>query len=230
MGVRYLLITIMLMGPIFISFGASAEQGKSEAKTRLVMVEIDHWKTTFFNLPQELPLLLKPGKKFNARVRRYDFTEGLPAMKVFLSLRPKDKNAPAFRRFIKKWPVYQKFFKAVDEENYKSARKLINEILKIDPREPGAHFYLGSLNTQAGNFAKAEKNYRACIKGYPEYGPAYINLARLAKARNALPEARQCLQEAIRCFQQEEREDDRKIAEKLLESLNEKMQKDYKHK
>lgn len=219
MGVRYLLMIILLIGPMFLSFGASARQGKSEAKTRLVMVEIDHWKVVFFNLPKELPLLLKPGKNFNARARRYDFTEGLPAMKVFLSLRPKDKYAPAFRRFIKKWPVYQEFFKAVDEENYKSARKLVSEILKIDPQEPGAHFYLGSLNTQAGDFAKAEKNYRACIKGYPEYGPAYVNLARLAKARDALPEARHLLEEAIRCFKLKQREDDRKIAEKMLESL-----------
>ncbi len=208
------------MGPMGLSFGASARQGKSESKTRLVMVKIDHWKTTFFNLPKELPLLLKPGKNFDARARRYDFSEGLPAMEVLLSLRPKDKYAPAFRRFIKKWPVYQKFFKAVDEENYKSARKLINEILKIDPREPGAHFYLGSLNTQAGNFAEAEKNYRACIKAYPEYGPAYINLARLVKARGDLPEARRFLLEAIRCFKQKQRKDDQEIAEKMLESLN----------
>ena len=194
------------------------------------MIEIDHWKTTFFNLPQELPLLLKPGQKFNARARRYDFTEGLPAMKVFLSLRPQDKSAPAFRRFIKKWPVYQKFFKAVDEENYKSARKLMNKVLEIDPREPGAHFYLGSLNTQAGDFTKAEKNYRVCVKGYPEYGPAYINLARLAKARDALPEARNFLKEAIRCFKLQQRKDDQKIAEKMLESLNEKKRKKNKQK
>ncbi len=189
------------------------------SKPRLVMVEIPSWKTTFFGLPRELPLLIKPGTDFNPKSRHYDFAEGLEAMDVFLSLRPKHASTPAFRRFLIKWPLYQKFFKAVDAETYPQAEKLLAAIKAADPKEPAVHFYLGSLNTQLKQYARAEKNYQECLKYYVDYGPAYINLARLVKARGDGPRARQYLEEAVRRLKDSDQTDAYQLARKMLESL-----------
>ncbi|MBN1596069.1 tetratricopeptide repeat protein [candidate division FCPU426 bacterium] len=190
------------------------------SKPRLVMVQVPSWKTIFFGLPQELPLLLQAGENFENKSKHYDFTEGMRAMEVFITMRPKDKQSAAYQRFIKKWPVYQDFFQAVDQEQYPKAADLLNQVLKLDPHEPAVHFYWGSLNTHLKKYAKAEENYKTCLKYYPKYGPAYINLARLAKARGASAEARQFLQEAVRRLADGEQADALRIAEKMLESLD----------
>lgn len=196
--------------------------GVDQTKPRLVMVKVPHWKVRFFGLPEELPVLLEPGENFDPRKRVYDFGGGLQAMEVFLALRPQDKSSPAYRLFLKKWPLYQEFFKAVDAEQFEAARGLIRKILALDVKEPAVHFYLGSLSTQFGDYAQAEKEYRMCLELYSGYGPAYINLARLAMARQAKDEAARYLRRGLAQMDDNDQSGSRKMAEQMLANLERK--------
>jgi tetratricopeptide (TPR) repeat protein len=218
---------LLALGVVLIAGGllparSLAAEGKNPAvsdKPRLVMVEIPSWKTTFFGLPRELPYLIAPGEKFDPQSRRYDFSAGVEAMEILLTLHPKDPQAKAYRRFIQKWPKYQVFFQAVESEDYAAAGDVLGQILQLDPEEPAVYFYLGSLNTQMKKYTEAEKNYRACLKRFPDYGPAYINLARLVKARGDNEEARTLLNEAVKRLKGGEQPDALQLAETMLRSL-----------
>ncbi|MCK5242685.1 tetratricopeptide repeat protein [bacterium] len=214
---------LVLMFCCYSSLLAKTTAKKQEIdpkKPRLVMVQVPSWKTTFFGLPQELPLLIKPGEKFTGKSKHYDFTEGISAMEVFIALRPKEQQSQAYRLFIKKWPLYQNFFKAVEQEKYAEAAQWLDTIIGIDPKEPAVHFYWGSLNTQTKKYAAAEKSYQACIEAYPGYGPAYINLARLVKSRGDDTQARVLLKKALEQLQDGDQDDARRIAQKMLGSLS----------
>jgi tetratricopeptide (TPR) repeat protein len=200
----------------------AASAGVDKSKPRLVLVKVPHWKVRFFGLPEDLPVLLEPGETFNPSARVYDFGAGLQAMEVFLALRPQDPNAPAFRVFLKKWPLYQEFFKSVDAEKFEEARVLIQKILALDPREPAVHFYAGSLSTQFGDYAQAETEYRACLARYPGYGPAYINLARLAMSRQAKEEAAAYLRQGLSQMEDTDQAGTRRLAEQMLQNLEKK--------
>jgi tetratricopeptide (TPR) repeat protein len=172
------------------------------------MLEIEHWKTAFFGLPKEVPLLVKPGEPLNAHLRNYDFNQGMQAMVIFLTLRPKDPQAGAYRRFLKKWPAYQSFFKSVDAHDFTAAARSLAEVQALDPAEPAVWFYQGSLSTQTGDYAEAEKDYRA-----------YINLARLAKRRGAANEAKTVLQEALQHVTPDEQKSSRLTVQAMLADL-----------
>ncbi|NTV52232.1 MAG: hypothetical protein HGA76_04365 [Candidatus Firestonebacteria bacterium] len=191
-----------------------------QAKPRLVMVKVPHWKVSFFNLPDELPVLLPAGETFDPARRQYDFSEGMEAMEVFVKLRSQDDLSPTYRLFLQKWPLYQKFFQAVDAENFEQARSLIESIRRLDPGEPAVHFYKGSLHSQAGEYAAAESEYQRCRELFPAYAPVYINLARLAMARQAKKEAQQYLQQALARATDDEQAPTRRLAEQMLQSLN----------
>ena len=197
---------------------AGAADNPAEGK-KMVMVEVPHWKVRFFNLPGELPVLVESGETYDASAGTYDFSAGAEAMGVYLAMAPKDPHAGAFRRFREKWPRYQAFFKAVDAQDYDQAEKLLNEILAIDPKEPAVHFYLGSLNMQAGRYGLAEDHYRHTVERYPEYGPAYIHLARLAMARGSQRDARAYLEQGLKRMDAEAHADAETMAENMLASL-----------
>lgn len=208
----------LLAGPL-----GAADEGAAKkvdaSKPRLIMVKVPHWKVRFFRLPEDLPVLLEPGESLNPRMRTYDFGAGLQAMEVFLALRPQDPQAAAFRLFLKKWPLYQAFFKNVDAEKFEDARRIIQQIQALDPKEPAVHFYLGSLSTQFGDYAAAETEYGACLAAYPGYGPAYINLARLAMARQAKGEAAEVLRQGLKKMEDDDQTGTRRLAEQMLKNL-----------
>jgi tetratricopeptide (TPR) repeat protein len=208
----------IMVGMIFTANWVHA-QSQAEGKPRLIMVRVQHWKTKFFNLPEELPVLIQAGGTFDPKKRMYDFEEGMEAMEVFLNLKPKDPLAPNFRLFLEKWPLYQEFFKAVDKEEFDQARPLLEHIRKLDPQEPAIHFYWGSLYSQTGEYALAEKEYRLSLDLYPDYGPTYINLARLAMARQSQAEAEKYLQRVLEKNTGPEQGDTRRLAEQMLQSL-----------
>jgi tetratricopeptide (TPR) repeat protein len=216
-GVLMLLAAAGWCAPVWAE-GPPADEGKP----RLVMVKVPHWKVRFFNLPDELPVLIAPGETFDPARRQYDFSEGLDAMEVFLGVKPGDALAPAFKLFLQKWPRYQKFFQAVDAEDFDQARALIAEIKALDPGEPAVHFYAGSLASQSGEYAAAEDEYRRCQELFPAYAPVYINLARLAMARQAPAEAKKYLQQAREQAQGPGQAPTRKLAEQMLRSLEKK--------
>jgi tetratricopeptide (TPR) repeat protein len=220
LGKRVFLILMLLAGASYLSPAVQGEgQPADQTKPRLVMVKVPHWKVRFFNLPDELPVLIQPGETFDPARRQYDFEEGLEAMDVFLNLRPQDELAPSFHLFLQKWPLYQKFFKAVDAEDFDQARPLLAQIRKLDTEEPAVHFYAGSLAGQSGEYALAENEYRRCQELFPAYGPVYINLARLAMARQAQAEAKKYLQQAFELAADPQQAPTRRLAEQMLQSL-----------
>ncbi len=203
---------------------AAAEAGAAAGgeKPRLVLVNVPHWKVKFFGLPEELPVLLAAGEKFDPSSRIYDFGAGMKAMEVFLALRPKDPVAPAYRQFLRKWPIYQEFFKSIDAEAFAEARELLQKIQDIAPRDPAVYFYRGSLNMQLGDYAAAEKQYRRCLELYPGYIPAGINLARLALNRNSKNDAEEYLRQAVAQNTEDGLADAKSLAEQMLKQLREK--------
>ncbi len=213
-----LLLLLLLTGSLAVAWSAAAANRQTQPK--LVLVKFDHWKTRFFGLPTELPVLLKPGQQFDPKQGRYDFAEGLQAMNIYIHLKPNTKLAKNYERFIKKWPLYQDFFKAVDQEKYDQARDLLRQILKIDKQDPAVHFYLGSLSSHLKNYAAAEAHYRDCLTYYSNYGPAYIQLARLAKARGDAHAAKAYLEEAVKRVGPNEQEGAGALARKMLDTLN----------
>jgi len=164
-------------------------------------------------------VLISAGETFDPARRQYDFSEGMEAMAVFLEVNPKDDLAHSFRLFLQKWPLYQKFFQAVDAEDFDQARPLIEQIRKLDPGEPAVHFYLGSLSSQAGDYTRAESEYLRCQELFPAYGPVYINLARLAMARQAKDEAEKYLVRALEQTADPQQAPTHRLAEQMLQSL-----------
>ncbi len=198
---------------------AETQENIKVSQPRLVMVKINHWKVRFFNLPEELPVLISSGETFDPKRRMYDFEESMEAMDVYVRLKPKDPLATPFRLFLEKWPLYQAFFKAVDSDDFEQAKLLIAKIQKLDPKEPAVHFYLGSIYSQAGDYAGAEKEYHQSMELYPDYGPTYINLARLAMARQSKVEAANYLKMAMEKTTDPEQAATHRLAEQMLESL-----------
>lgn len=211
-----LLIAFSLCG-----FGLSSAASSKAKKTgpKLVLVKFDHWKTKFFGLPTELPVMLGSNEVFDPKLGRYDFMQGIKAMEIYIKLRPKHKLAKTYEQFIKKWPLYQQFFKSVDQENYNQAKEILGKVEAIDNKDPAMYFYKGSLSTHLKKYQEAEKNYRICLKYFPDYGPAYIHLARLAKARGDEQDAKRYLEEAVKRVGPDEQEGAGVIARKMLETL-----------
>jgi tetratricopeptide (TPR) repeat protein len=191
----------------------------AEAKNKLLLVKISHWKTRFFGLPDELPVLMSQESKSPAGNQQYNFSEGMEAMRIYMLVNPEDKYNAAYERFIQTWPKFQAFFNAIQNENFKAAETYLREVLAIAPEMPAAHFYLGSLNSQRQAFAEAEKNYRNCLAFFPAYGPAYINLAKLLRARQAIAEARAVLNEAVGALEKTDQQQALSIARQMLKTL-----------
>jgi len=196
--------------------------GAKDGAPRLLMVKIDRNQTAFFGLPEEMPVLLRAGEDPSAHLRHYDFNRGMQAMMIFLTLRPKDPVAPAYRRFLKKWPVYQSFFKAVERKDYAHARRDLDQIRTADPDEPAVRFYTGSLQTAMENYQAAEASYRSCIDVYTGYGPAYVNLARLARMRGDLEQARRYLETGLAEIDAEQQSAAAQTLREMLSSLEKK--------
>jgi tetratricopeptide (TPR) repeat protein len=210
---------LCLLGLTTLSISLPGWAAQSEDKPRLVMVKVPHWKVKFFALPEELPVLLEPGESAGAKARTYDFSEGTEAMEVFITLRPKDPLTPAFRRFQTKWPWYLDFFKSIENEQLMDAEHLLQQIRALDPEEPAVHFYSGSLLAQQGRLDQAAAEYQRCLELFPEYGPAYISAARVAKAQGNPAQAESLLRQGLTHMQDESQADSRQLAEKMLESL-----------
>lgn len=213
------IVILGLCGMLSCQVTWAADKHHKKDGPKLVLVQLDHWKTKFFGLPNELPILLSPGETFDPKKGHYDFMQGIKAMEIYINIQPKNNLSKAYRRFMQKWPLYQKFFKSVDQENYDQAEAILNEVATIDGKDPAVHFYRGSLKTHLKKYQAAEKHYRQCLKYFPDYGPAYIHLARLAKARGDDQSAKQYLEEAVKRVGPNEQEGAGSIARKMLDSL-----------
>jgi tetratricopeptide (TPR) repeat protein len=61
--------------------------------------------------------------------------------------------------------------------------------MEADPEYPLAHFNIGNLNDEQGNFPVARKHYLEAIRLNPRYSDAYFNLALLCERNGELLQA-----------------------------------------
>jgi tetratricopeptide (TPR) repeat protein len=61
--------------------------------------------------------------------------------------------------------------------------------MQADPEYPLAHFNLGNLDDEQGNFESARKHYLEAIRLNPRYADAYFNLALLCERNGDLLQA-----------------------------------------
>ena len=61
--------------------------------------------------------------------------------------------------------------------------------MEADPQYPLAHFNLGNLYDEQGNFEDASRHYLEAIRLSPRYADAYFNLALLCERNNQVLKA-----------------------------------------
>lgn len=74
--------------------------------------------------------------------------------------------------------LFTKVDRALDTQNYDEATKLLNTIVKSDPKDFQAWTQLGNLHLLQSKFADAENNYFHAIDLHSDYFPALLNLGR----------------------------------------------------
>ncbi|MCX7830981.1 MAG: tetratricopeptide repeat protein, partial [Acidobacteria bacterium] len=83
------------------------------------------------------------------------------------------------------------------ENKLEEARVCFAEQLKLKPQMDGAHLNLGTVYKRLGNFALAEKEYRAALTVNPRMTEAVANLSQLLINQNRMKEAKEILENAI---------------------------------
>jgi tetratricopeptide (TPR) repeat protein len=74
----------------------------------------------------------------------------------------------------------------------------LKQALTLDPQLTDAHYTLGVIYWQRGEFAPAAEQLRAATVQKPDYAEAHYLLGSVLKQMNQLPEAAKSLREAIR--------------------------------
>src|SRR3989344_4226542 len=78
------------------------------------------------------------------------------------------------------------------------ARALYEQICALDQRDAEAWFFLGAVNGQLKNFAKASECFRRVAALRPDHALAYYNLGMALRSLGKFEEAVQALREAVR--------------------------------
>jgi Flp pilus assembly protein TadD len=73
----------------------------------------------------------------------------------------------------------------------------LQRAVELRPDYPEALNNLGVLFVRGQDYAKAEEQFKTCIRVAPSFDQSYLNLARLYALRNDKEQARQVLQELL---------------------------------
>ena len=88
--------------------------------------------------------------------------------------------------------------KAIEEGNYRDAKRMLQEILNEEPSFGRAHNHLGWIyKSKYQDFKLAEKHYKHAIQFNPEYPSTYLNYAFLLRDQNRLGELKNLLDKAL---------------------------------
>jgi tetratricopeptide (TPR) repeat protein len=71
----------------------------------------------------------------------------------------------------------------------KEAEEYYTRATEADPEYPLAHFNMGNLHDELGNFEDARRHYLKAIQLSPRYADAYFNLALLCERNNDVLQA-----------------------------------------
>src|ERR1041385_8422172 len=74
----------------------------------------------------------------------------------------------------------------------------LNEVLKVEPQDAIAYYYIGEASRFKGDFSGAVAAYQLALGLNPNFGPAYVGVARTRLAMNPNANVTSFLDEAIR--------------------------------
>ena len=99
-------------------------------------------------------------------------------------------------------PVTSDMFRTVrlayERGNWNEVIRSMPEIIRLEPEAADTHYYLGEAYRFNGNFANAINAYQAALAVNPNFGPAYVGLARARLGIDPNTDVRSFLDEAVR--------------------------------
>ncbi len=94
--------------------------------------------------------------------------------------------------------IYRRFNAAFKNKQWDDAISLMQEAIRLEPDEPASYYYIGEAYRMKGDFAGAIDSYNGALQRNPQFGAAFVGLARarlqIDPGANVLP----LLDEAIR--------------------------------
>lgn len=94
--------------------------------------------------------------------------------------------------------IYRRFMSEFKKGNWDEAVSLMQDAIRLEPDVAVSYYYIGETYRMKSDFASAIDSYNAALQKDPQFGPAYVGLARarlqIDPGANVLP----LLDEAIR--------------------------------
>lgn len=98
------------------------------------------------------------------------------------------------------WDAVEEATEMLHEERFHEALLFLRDVIKADPQNPYAYYFLGVALFETGEIEAARDAYRACLKVAPEHLGARVSLShvlrQLGDLREAIKEGTQALSQA----------------------------------
>ncbi len=98
------------------------------------------------------------------------------------------------------WAAVEEATELLHEERYKEALEALRDVLRDDPENPYAYFFLGQALYEVGEMAPARDAYQAALKFAPQHLGARVALThvlrKLGQTRQAVSEGLVALEQA----------------------------------
>jgi len=119
-------------------------------------------------------------------LQREEASDAIPYFKKYCELNPQDPRG--------RLALGSAYFASHDDEN---AEKIIMTVANDPETAPGAHYYLGRIANQKGNYPEAVAQLQMALKAYPEYADAYAEMGLVLLKEKDYPGAMENLQKAM---------------------------------
>ena len=119
-------------------------------------------------------------------LQREEAAEAIPYFQKYCQLKPHDPRG--------RLAFGSAYFASHDDD---SAEKIILTVANDRATAAGAHYYLGRIANQKGNYAEAVAQLEMALKTYPNYADAYAERGLVHLKQRDYPEARSDLQKAL---------------------------------
>jgi tetratricopeptide (TPR) repeat protein len=94
--------------------------------------------------------------------------------------------------------VFEEALTAEQDEDWESAERLYQLVMKLDPDDAAAPFNLANIFCAQNKFVEAEALYREAVARDANYAEAWYNLGGLLEEQRRIPEVVHCLERAIK--------------------------------
>ncbi len=142
---------------------------------RYLLLEIDKAEADFYHLPAYVPYPKTQQGLLNDL--GFDWDLSVEAMRKLIAEMDIEEYRP-YKLFIKKWEHYKTLSKAIKEERWRDAEKIVDKILSIDLLDPSAYLNLGFVFRHQANYDRAEQSYLKGLELMPESLPFMAGLAK----------------------------------------------------